>query len=45
MIGIAPIALPDFSLPVLHDPEMSAHQRALIAEKRKQFEDRSKKKH
>lgn len=28
---------------LLHDPEMSAHQRALIAEKRKQFEERSKK--
>jgi len=31
------------SIGLLHDPEMSAHQRALIAEKRKQFEDRSKK--
>lgn len=30
------------SIGLLHDPEMSAHQRALIAEKRKQFEDRSK---
>ena len=29
---------------LLHDPEMSAHQKALIAEKRKQYEDRSKKK-
>lgn len=28
---------------LLHDPEMSTHQRALIAEKRKQFEERSKK--
>ncbi len=32
------------SIGLLHDPEMSAHQRALIAEKRKQYEDRSKKK-
>jgi len=32
------------SIGLLHDPEMSAHQHALIAEKRKQFEDRSKKK-
>jgi len=31
------------SIGLLHDPEMSAHQRALIAEKRKQFEERSKK--
>ncbi|MCW4456585.1 hypothetical protein OK348_17545 [Flavobacterium sp. MXW15] len=31
------------SIGLLHDPEMSAHQRALIAEKRKQYEDRSKK--
>ncbi len=31
------------SIGLLHDPEMSEHQRALIAEKRKQFEDRSKK--
>ena len=32
------------SIGLLHDPEMSAHQKALIAEKRKQYEDRSKKK-
>ena len=31
------------SIGMLHDPEMSEHQRALIAEKRKQFEARSKK--
>ena len=31
------------SIGMLHDPEMSDHQRALIAEKRKQFEERSKK--
>ena len=31
------------SIGMLHDPEMSEHQRALIAEKRKQFEERSKK--
>lgn len=31
------------SIGLLQDPEMSAHQRALIAEKRKQFEERSKK--
>ncbi len=31
------------SIGLLHDPEMSAHQRALIADKRKQFEERSKK--
>lgn len=31
------------SIGLLHDPEMSEHQRALIAEKRKQFEERSKK--
>lgn len=31
------------SIGLLHDPEMSAHQRALIAEKRRQFEDRLKK--
>lgn len=31
------------SIGLLHDPEMSEHQRALIAEKRKQFEARSKK--
>ncbi len=30
------------SIGLMHDPEMSDHQRALIAEKRKQFEDRSK---
>ena len=30
------------SIGMLHDPEMSAHQKALIAEKRKQYEDRSK---
>ena len=28
---------------MLHDPEMSAAQKALIAEKRKQYEERSKK--
>jgi hypothetical protein len=32
------------SIGLIHDPEMSAHQKALIAEKRKQFEDRAKKK-
>ncbi len=31
------------SIGLIHDPEMSAHTKALIAEKRKQFEDRSKK--
>jgi len=31
------------SIGLIHDPEMSAHQRALIAEKRRQFEERSKK--
>ncbi|TDK24386.1 NrdJb [Luteimonas aestuarii] len=31
------------SIGLLHDPEMSVHQRALIAEKRKQYEERSKK--
>ena len=31
------------SIGLLHDPEMSAHQRALIAEKRTQFEEHSKK--
>jgi hypothetical protein len=31
------------SIGLLHDPEMSAHQRAMIAEKRKQFEEHSKK--
>ena len=31
------------SIGLIHDPEMSAHQKALIAEKRKQFEDRAKK--
>ena len=30
------------SIGMLHDPEMSAHQKSLIAEKRKQYEDRSK---
>lgn len=30
------------SIGMLHDPEMSVHQKALIAEKRKQYEDRSK---
>ena len=30
------------SIGMLHDPEMSAHQKALIAEKRKQYENRSK---
>ena len=30
------------SIGMLHDPEMSAHQKALIADKRKQYEDRSK---
>lgn len=30
------------SIGMLHDPELSAHQKALIAEKRKQYEDRSK---
>ncbi|RXR03479.1 NrdJb [Pseudoxanthomonas composti] len=28
---------------LLHDPELSAHQRAMIADKRKQYEERSKK--
>jgi hypothetical protein len=31
------------SIGLLHDPEMSDHQRALINEKRKQYEERSKK--
>lgn len=31
------------SIGLLHDPEMSEHQKALIAEKRKQYEGRSKK--
>lgn len=31
------------SIGLLHDPEMSEHQRALLAEKRRQYEDRSKK--
>ncbi|MGV8959915.1 MAG: NrdJb [Stenotrophomonas sp.] len=31
------------SIGLLHDPEMSVHQKAMIAEKRKQYEDRSKK--
>ena len=30
------------SIGMIHDPELSAHQKALIAEKRKQYEDRSK---
>jgi hypothetical protein len=32
------------SIGMIHDPEMSADQRALISEKRKQYEDRAKKK-
>jgi len=32
------------SIGLLHDPDMSEHQRALIEEKRRQFEARSKKK-
>ncbi|WP_411833095.1 NrdJb [Pseudoxanthomonas mexicana] len=31
------------SIGLIHDPEMSAHQRALLAEKRKQYEDHAKK--
>jgi len=31
------------SIGLLHDPEMSDHQRAMLAEKRKQYEDRAKK--
>ena len=31
------------SIGLIHDPEMSAHQRAILAEKRKQYEERSKK--
>jgi len=31
------------SIGMIHDPEMSAHQRALIDEKRRQYESRSKK--
>lgn len=31
------------SIGLLHDPEMSEHQRALIAEKRRAYDDRSKK--
>jgi len=31
------------SIGLLHDPEMSDYQRAMLAEKRKQYEDRSKK--
>ena len=31
------------SIGMIHDPEMSAHQRAILAEKRKQYEDRAKK--
>jgi len=30
------------SIGLIHDPEMSAHQKALIAEKRKQYEERGK---
>ena len=30
------------SIGLIHDPELSAHQKALIAEKRKQYEDRAK---
>jgi hypothetical protein len=30
------------SIGLIHDPELSAHQKALIAEKRKQFEERTK---
>lgn len=33
------------SIGLIHDPEMSEHQKAILAEKRKQYEDRSKKKH
>ena len=31
------------SIGLIHEPEMSAHQRAILAEKRKQYEDRAKK--
>ena len=31
------------SIGLIHDPEMSAHQKALIAEKRRQYEERSRK--
>ncbi len=31
------------SIGLIHDPDMPAHQRALLAEKRKQYEDRAKK--
>ncbi len=31
------------SIGLIHDPQMSEHQRALLAEKRKQYEDRAKK--
>jgi hypothetical protein len=31
------------SIGLLHDPEMSDHTRAMLADKRKQYEDRSKK--
>ncbi|MFT3761371.1 MAG: NrdJb [Pseudoxanthomonas sp.] len=31
------------SIGLIHDPEMSAHQRAILAEKRAQYEERSKK--
>ena len=30
------------SIGLIHDPELSAHQKALIAEKRKQYEDRAR---
>ena len=30
------------SIGMMHDPEMSEHQRALIAEKRRAYEQRSK---
>ena len=32
------------SIGMIHDPEMSAHQRAILAEKRAQYENRTKKK-
>lgn len=32
------------SIGMIHDPEMSAHQRAILAEKRAQYENRAKKK-
>ncbi|RZZ85029.1 NrdJb [Pseudoxanthomonas winnipegensis] len=31
------------SIGLIHDPEMSEHQKAILAEKRRQYEDRSKK--